>query len=90
MLGYTDNIKDLGFTLSSDKKDDNNMLRQMRVLYTKSNRLFLYFIVVQLMLNLLYFVVTVLTFIVRFYGLVIRSQLIASLEFLLTMSIVAY
>ena len=38
-LGYTDNIKYLGFTFSSDKKDDNDMLRQMRILNTKSNRL---------------------------------------------------
>ena len=34
---YTDSIKYLGFALSSDKKDDNDMLRQMRILYT--NRL---------------------------------------------------
>ena len=38
-LDYTDSIKYLGFTFSSDKKDDNDMLRQMRTLYTKSNRL---------------------------------------------------
>ena len=36
---YTDSIKYLGFTFSSDKKDNNDMLRQMRILYTKSNRL---------------------------------------------------
>ena len=36
ILNYTDNIKYLGFTLSSDKKDDNHMLRQMRVFYTKA------------------------------------------------------
>ena len=39
IFDYTDNIKYLGFTLSSDKKDDNDMLRQMRVFYTKANRL---------------------------------------------------
>ena len=38
-LDYTDSIKYLGFTFRSDKKDDNDMLRQMRTLYTKSNRL---------------------------------------------------
>ena len=38
-LDYTDSIKYLDFTFSSDKKDDNDMLRQMRILYTKSNRL---------------------------------------------------
>ena len=29
----------LGFTFSSDQKDDNDILRQLRMLYTKSNRL---------------------------------------------------
>ena len=38
-LDYTDSIKYLGFKFSSDKKDDNDMLRQMRILYTKSNGL---------------------------------------------------
>ena len=38
-LDYTDSIKYLGFTFSSDKKDDNDMLRQMKILYPKSNRL---------------------------------------------------
>ena len=93
-LDYTDSIKYLSFTFSSDKKDDNDMLRQMRILYTKSNRLLRLFhccsTVVQLMLNFLYFVFTVLAFIVYFYGLIIRSLLIASLELLSTMSIVAY
>ena len=39
ILDYAANIKYLGFTFSSDKKDDNDMLRQMRVFYTKANRL---------------------------------------------------
>ena len=39
ILDYTDNIKYLGFTFSSNMKDDNDMLRQMRVFYTKANRL---------------------------------------------------
>ena len=38
ILVYAANIKYLGFTFSSDKKDDNDMLRQMRVFYTKANR----------------------------------------------------
>ena len=42
------------------------------------------------MLNLLYFADTVLAFISHFYGLIIRSLLLASLELLSTMSIVAY
>ena len=36
---YADNVKYLGFTFSSDQKDDNDILRQLRILYTKSNRL---------------------------------------------------
>ena len=39
MLDYTDRIKYICFTFSSDRKDDNVMLRQMRVFYTKANRL---------------------------------------------------
>ena len=34
MLHYTDSIKYLGFTFCSDKKDDNDMLRQIKVFYT--------------------------------------------------------
>ena len=46
-LEYTNNTKYLGFTFSSD---DNDMLRQLRILYTKSNRIYYgYLIVVQLM-----------------------------------------
>ena len=39
ILDYAANIKYLGFTFSSDKKDDYDMLRRMRILYTKANRL---------------------------------------------------
>ena len=39
LLKYTDDIKYLGFTFSSDQKDDKNLFRQLRLLYTKSNRL---------------------------------------------------
>ena len=38
-LEYTNSTKYLRFTFSSDKKDDNDMLRQLRILYTKSNRI---------------------------------------------------
>ena len=40
-LEYTNSTKYLGFTFSSDKKDDNDMLRQLRILYTKFNRILL-------------------------------------------------
>ena len=39
LLKYTDDIKYLGFIFSSDQKDDNNLLRQLKMLYTESNRL---------------------------------------------------
>ena len=39
VLKYADNVKYLGFTFSTDQKDDNDILRQLRMLYTKSNRL---------------------------------------------------
>ena len=39
MLDYADSIKYLGFTFSSDKKDDNDLLRRLRVFYPKANRL---------------------------------------------------
>ena len=35
-LDFTDSIKYLGFTFSSHKKDDNDMLRQMRVFLHQS------------------------------------------------------
>ena len=39
LLKYTDNVKYLGFTFSSDQKDDKDLLRQLKMLYTKSNTL---------------------------------------------------
>ena len=39
VLKYADNVKYLGFTFSSDQKDDNDILRQLKMLYTKFNRL---------------------------------------------------
>ena len=38
-IPYTDSIKYLGFTFASSHKDDNDILRQMRMLYARSNRL---------------------------------------------------
>ena len=37
-IPYTDSIKYLGFTFASSHKDDNEILRQMRMLYARSNR----------------------------------------------------
>ena len=38
-IAYTDSIKYLGFTFACSHKDDNDILRQMRMLYARSNRL---------------------------------------------------
>ena len=38
-LVYVDSIKYLGFTFSRNHKDDDDMLRQMRTLYARSNRI---------------------------------------------------
>ena len=40
LISYTDSIKYLGYMFSSNNSDDNEMLRQMRLLYCRSNRLF--------------------------------------------------
>ena len=37
-IPYTDSVKYLGFTFASSHKDDNDILRQMRMLYARSNR----------------------------------------------------
>ena len=39
LIPYTDSIKYLGFTFTNSHKDDNDMLRQMRMLYARFNRL---------------------------------------------------
>ena len=39
IIPYTDSIKYLGFTFTNSHKDDNDMLRQRRMLYARSNRL---------------------------------------------------
>ena len=38
-LVYVDSIKYLGFTFSRNHKDGDDMLRQMRTLYARSNRI---------------------------------------------------
>ena len=38
-ISYTDSIKYLGYMFSSNNSDDTEMLRQMRLLYCRSNRL---------------------------------------------------
>ena len=38
-IPYTDSIKNLGFTFTSSHKDDNDIIRQIRILYARSNRI---------------------------------------------------
>ena len=38
-IAYIDSIKYIGFTFASSHKDDNDILRQMRMLYAHSSRL---------------------------------------------------
>ena len=38
-LKYVDTFKYLGFVFSENKKDDADMLRQLRSLYAKANRI---------------------------------------------------
>ena len=90
LLKYTDDIKYLGFTFSSDQKDDKDLLRQLRLLYTKSNRLLRLFYHCSTDVKIALFAVTVLVFIVLFYGPIIRNQLTVSLGLPLIMYIVAY
>ena len=91
MLDYNDSVKYLGFTFSSDKKDDNDMLRQMRILYTKANSIIRLFHCCSTDVKLaLYRSYWHACFYCPFLGLFISSELVASLELLLTMSIVAY
>ena len=59
---YAETIKYLGLTISSHKKDDNDILRQMSTLYAKSNRLLRLFLRCSTD-----FVVTVLAFIAHFW-----------------------
>ena len=49
LLKYTDDIKYLGFTFSSDQKDDKDLLRQLRLLSQNQTDYYDYSIVVLLM-----------------------------------------
>ena len=89
MLDYTDSIKYLDFTYSSDKKDDD-MLRQMRIPYTKSNRLLRLFHCCSTDVKPALVGGYYACYYLSFYGLIIRSLLTVKLELLSTMSIVAH
>ena len=38
-ISYVDSVKYLGFTFAGAHKDDNDILRQMRILHARSNRI---------------------------------------------------
>ena len=48
VLKYVDNIKYLGITFYETMKDDKDTIRQMRLLYAKSNKLLRILIIAQL------------------------------------------
>ena len=66
VLKYADNVKYLGFTFSSDQKADTDILRQLRMLYTKSNKLLRLFHHCSVDVKLALFRSTVLVFYCRF------------------------
>ena len=76
VLKYADNVKYLGFTFSSDNKDDNDILRQLRMLYTKSTRLLRLFYHCSVDVKLALFAATVLVFIVHSHGHATKNLII--------------
>ena len=87
ILEYTAYTKYLGFTFSMNVQDDDDMLRQMRTLYIKSNKLLRTFIIVLLTLNWNYSEVFVPHFSVVIYGLHTKNQHLISCVWPLTMLI---
>ena len=77
-MKYADNFKYLGFTFSFDLKDDKDMLRQLRNVYTKFNRVLRLFHCCSTDERLHYFAPTVYVFIVLSCGHIIRNQLTVS------------
>ena len=90
LLKYTDDIKYLGFTFSSDHKDDKDLLRQLRLLYTKSNRLLRLFYHCSTNVKIALFRSYCTFFIVLSYEPITRTPLTISLELLFIMYIVVY
>ena len=87
---YTAHTKYLGFTFKMNVQDDDDILRQMRTLYIRSNKLLRTFIIVLLTLNWNYSEVFVLHFIVVIYGLHTQNLHLISYVWRLTMLIVVF
>ena len=75
-LEYTNSTKYMGFTFSSEKNDDTDLLRQLRILYTKSNRILRLFNCCSIDVKLAIF----RSYCAHIYGLIIRSIFTARLE----------
>ena len=73
-LEYISQTKYLGFRFNTNAQDDEDMLRQMRTLYIRSNKYYALFIIVLLMLNCNCLKVTVPHFTVVIYGLHSKSE----------------
>ena len=87
---YTDSIKYLGYTFSSNNCDDNDMLKQMRMLYCISNRLVRLFSKCRNQYCLSYVKVFALYFTVRISGQTIKRLHFLRSELLMTTYIARY
>ena len=76
-LKFIKESKYLGFTFSDSKSDDCDMLRQMRLLYAKSNKLLRHLVIVLRMSRLPYFKVIAQHCIVRICGMITKNQHLA-------------
>ena len=90
LLKYTDDTKYLGFTFNSDQKDGKDLLRQLRLLYSKSNRLLRLFYHCSTDVKIALFRSYCTCFYCLSYGPITRNQLTVSLGLPLIMYIVAY
>ena len=73
-LKYVAESKYLGFSFCDSKQDDNDILRQMRTVYAKSNTLLRTFSHCSTDVKVTYFKVIALHYIVRFAGVITRNQ----------------
>ena len=76
-LKFITESKYLGFTFSDSKSDDCDMLRQMRLLYAKSNNYYGHLVIVLRMSRLPYFKVIAQHCIVRICGMITKNQHLA-------------
>ena len=88
---FTKEAKYLGFTFNDSKCDDSDMLRQMRLLYAKSNKNYYgHLVIVYQTLKLLCFKAIVRHCIVLFCGTIIKSLHLVKFVSRLTMLVEKY